>query len=110
MTDDTKRTLGTRIKTVLDVDQTLNRVDEVALEMGPLLETFTGALNEFNATLERFGQSLDRFSHAAETIDGTAAKLDVLITDLGKTLDAVQLVTSPITLARDGVRRVRSKE
>lgn len=59
-----KRTLGSRIKTVLDVDQTLTRVDEDALEMA----------------------------------------------DLAKTMESVQLLTSPIAMARDGVRRVRSKE
>ncbi|RHW28676.1 hypothetical protein D0Z08_02130 [Nocardioides immobilis] len=64
MSDDVKRTLGSRIKTVLDVDQTLTRVDEVALEMA----------------------------------------------DLAKTMESVQLLTSPIAMARDGVRRVRSKE
>lgn len=59
-----KRTLGSRIKTVLDVDQTLTRVDEDALEMA----------------------------------------------ELAKTMESVQLLTSPIAMARDGVRRVRSKE
>jgi len=105
-----KRSLGTRIKTVLDVDQTLTHVDEVALEMGPLLEGFSAALTDFTATLDRFGQALDRFSHAAETIDTTAARMEPLITDLAKTLESVQLVTSPLAMAREQVRRVRSKE
>lgn len=105
-----ERSLRSRVKTVLDVDQTLQRVDSVAADMGPLLESFATALNDFNATLERFGQSLDRFSSAAETIDATAAKMEPLMNDLTKTLQSLQVVTSPLAMAREGVRRVRPKD
>jgi len=105
-----ERSFGSRIKTVLDVDQTLQRVDGVAAEMGPLLEAFATALNDFNATLERFGQSLDRFSNAAETIDETAAKMEPLMSNINKTLESLQVVTSPLALARESVRRVRAKD
>jgi ABC-type transporter Mla subunit MlaD len=103
-----ERSLGSRIRTVLDVDQTLQRVDSVAADMGPLLESFAAALNDFNATLERFGQSLDRLSNAAETIDATAAKMEPLMNDLTKTLQSLQMVTSPLSFAREGVRRART--
>ena len=107
---DVERNLRSRVKTVLDVDQTLQRVDGVAAEMGPLLESFASALNDFNATLDRFGQSLDRFSNAAETIDATAAKMEPLMNNLTSTLESLRVVMSPIALAREGVRRVRPKD
>jgi hypothetical protein len=93
MAENDKRTVRDRAKTLLTVDETVERIDGVARDLAVQLERFSGALDAFTV-------ALDRFSDAAERIDHVAERLDPVLT-------TASVVTAPVTLARSAARKLR---
>lgn len=85
-----RRKLRTRARTLLTVDETVERVGQTTHDLA-------AALADFNTSLDRFNESLDRFAHAADQLNKVAARLDAIVDKIDPLLS---LVMSPLTMAR----------
>lgn len=81
-----------RIRTVLDVDQTINKLDATADRLnvtldtfGSLLVDFTAALNQFNESVAGFNGTVGDFQTVVQRADGLLGRAESLLAPLAAT-------------------------
>ncbi|GAB2980321.1 DUF2505 domain-containing protein [Nocardioides montaniterrae] len=79
-----------RVRTVLDVDQTIAKLDATTDRLndtldtfGALLVDFTAALTEFNTSVRGFNGTVGEFDGVVDKADGLLARADLLLGPLG---------------------------
>lgn len=79
-----------RVRTVLDVDQTITKLDATTDRLndtldtfGSLLVDFTAALQEFTVSVRGFNGTVDEFQGVVDKADGLLARADLLLNPLG---------------------------
>lgn len=95
-----RRSVRKRARTLLTVDETVERIGSTTADLAE-------ALTEFNASLARFNHSLDRFAEAADALNGVSGRLDAIV-DRMEPLLAV--VTAPIELPGRIVKKVTGRD
>ncbi|GAB3865768.1 hypothetical protein GCM10028801_36790 [Nocardioides maradonensis] len=68
-----------RMRTMLDVDQTIVKLDETADRLNETLDTFAGLLVDFTAALREFNTSVAGFNGSVGGFDAVVTKADGLL-------------------------------
>lgn len=81
-----------RVRTMLDADQTITKLDATADRLNETLDTFAALLVDFTAALEGFNTSIrgfdgtvDNFQGVVEKADGLLSRADLLLAPLAAT-------------------------
>jgi ABC-type transporter Mla subunit MlaD len=88
----TEAPLRSRVRTVLEVDQTINKLDATADRLndtldtfGALLADFTAALHQFNSSVAGFNGTVTDFQTVVERADGLLGRAEGLLAPLAAT-------------------------
>ena len=64
----------------MNADQTVDQVESILGDMGPMMENLTGTMDDLNASMKSFDETIGRVNTSLDTVDQLSARMTDIMT------------------------------
>lgn len=85
----------------MNADQTVDQVEGILGDMGPVLQGLTGTMSELDGAIDNLEGTLERLNHSLDNVDTTVDRMASVVTRLERVVTQVEYL---VTLGETAMR------